>query len=131
MDIIITAFTNVTGNPTPNSTWTRDGNVLTSGMMYGTDNTGVLMISNVMSEDSGNYTNTLQNMFNNKTFTTNFTISLQILSEYNNNSIDKNIHNDTIIQDLQLCHEVLVLRISLPPPSPLCGRTQLILEYLP
>ena len=82
MDTTITAFTNVTGNPTPNSTWTRDGSVLTSGMMYGTDNTGVLMISNVMLEDSGNYTNTLQNMFNNQTFTTNFTISLQILSKY-------------------------------------------------
>ena len=64
MDIIITGFANVTGNPTPNSTWTRNGSPLATGMMYGTDSTGVLMISNVMLADSGNYTNTLHNMFN-------------------------------------------------------------------
>ena len=81
MDTTITAFTSVTGNPTPNSTWTRDGVPLTSGRTYNTDNTGVLVISNVMLSDTGNYTNTLHNMFNNETFTNNFTISLQVLSE--------------------------------------------------
>ena len=83
MDTTITAFTDVTGNPTPNSTWTRDGSPLqlASGMMYGTDSTGVLMISNVMLADSGNYTNTLHNMFNNQSFTNNHTISLQVLRE--------------------------------------------------
>ena len=81
MDINITAFTDVTGNPTPNSTWTRNGSPLASGMMYGTDSTGVLMISNVMLADSGNYTNTLHNMFNNQSFTNNHTISLQVLRE--------------------------------------------------
>ena len=41
----ITAFSDVTGNPTPNSTWTRNGSPLqASGMMYGTDSTGVLMM---------------------------------------------------------------------------------------
>ena len=81
MDINITAFTDVTGNPTPNSTWTRNGSPLSSGMIYGTDSTGVLMISNVMLADSGNYTNTLHNMFNNQSFTNNHTISLQVLRE--------------------------------------------------
>ena len=81
MDSTITAFTGITGNPTPNSKWTRDGVPLTSGRMYNTDNTGVLVISNVMLSDTGNYTNTLHNMFNNESFTTNFTISLQVLSE--------------------------------------------------
>ena len=82
MDTTITAFTDVTGNPTPNSTWTRNGSPLqASGMMYGTDRTGVLMISNVMLADSGNYTNTLHNMFNNQSFTNNHTISLQVLRE--------------------------------------------------
>ena len=75
-------FTDVTGNPTPNSTWTRNGSPLASGMMYGTDSTGVLMISNVMLADSGNYTNTLHNMFNNQSFTNNHTISLQVLREW-------------------------------------------------
>ena len=55
----ITAFTDVTGNPAPNSTWTRNGSPLASGMMYGTDSTGVLMISNVMLADSGNYTSSV------------------------------------------------------------------------
>ena len=81
MDTTITAFTSITGNPTPNSTWTRDGVPLNSGMIYNTDNTGVLVISNVMLSDTGNYTNTLHNMFNNESFTNNFTISLQVLSE--------------------------------------------------
>ena len=83
MDTTITAFTSVTGNPTPNSTWTRDGVPLTRGMMYmyNTDNTGVLVISNVTLSNTGNYTNTLYNMFNNEFFTNNFTISLQVLSE--------------------------------------------------
>ena len=81
MDINITAFTDVTGNPTPNSSWTRNSSPLASGMMYGTDSTGVLMISNVMLADSGNYTNTLHNMFNNQSFTNNHTISLQVLRE--------------------------------------------------
>ena len=80
-DTTITAFTNVTGNPTPNSIWTRNGSPLLSGMMYGTDSTGVLMISNVMLADGGNYTNTLHNMFNNQSFTNNHTITLQILSK--------------------------------------------------
>ena len=84
MDTTITAFTDVTGNPTPNSTWTRNGSLLTSGIMYGTDSTGVLMISNVMLADSGNYTNTLHNMFNNQSFTNNHTISLQVLREWTN-----------------------------------------------
>ena len=83
MDTTITAFTDVTGNPTPNSTWARNGSPLqASGMMYGTDSTGVLMISNVMLADSGNYTNTLHNMFNNQSFTNNHTISLQVLREW-------------------------------------------------
>ena len=72
MDTTITVFTIVTGNPTPNSTWTRDGVPLTSGRTYNTDNTGVLVISNVLLSDTGNYTNTLQNMFNNESFTNNF-----------------------------------------------------------
>ena len=59
----ITAFTDVTGNPAPNSTWTRNGSPLASGMMYGTDSTGVLMISNVMLADSGNYTSSIPSMF--------------------------------------------------------------------
>ena len=90
MDTTITAFTDVTGNPAPNSTWTRDGSPLqlASGMMYGTDSTGVLMISNVMLADSGNYTNTLHNMFNNQSFTNNHTISLQVLREWTKMSID-------------------------------------------
>ena len=70
------------GTPPPNSTWTRNGSPLASGMMYGTDSTGVLMISNVMLADSGNYTNTLHNMFNNQSFTNNHTISLQVLREW-------------------------------------------------
>ena len=81
MDTTITAFTSVTGNPTPNSTWMRDDVLLTSGRMYNTDSTGVLVISNVMLSDTGNYTNTLHNMFNNESFTNTFTISLQVLSE--------------------------------------------------
>ena len=82
-DIIIIGFANVTGKPTPNSTWTRNGSPLqASGMMYGTDSTGVLMISNVMLADSGNYTNTLHNMFNNQSFSNNHTISLQVLREW-------------------------------------------------
>ena len=40
------------------------------------------MISNVMLADSGNYTNTLHNMFNNQSFTNNHTISLQVLREW-------------------------------------------------
>ena len=81
MDTTITAFTGVTGNPNPNSTWTRDSVPLTSSAVYNTDNTGVLVISNVMLSDTGNYTNTLHNMFNNESFTNTFTISLQVLSE--------------------------------------------------
>ena len=84
MAAIITAFSNVTGNPAPNSTWIRNGSqLLASGMMYDTDSTGVLMISNVTLADSGNYTNTLHNMFNNQSFTNNHTISLQVLSKCN------------------------------------------------
>ena len=45
-------------------------------MMYGTDSTGVLMISNVMLADSGNYTNTLHNMFNNQSFDTDSVVSV-------------------------------------------------------
>ena len=48
IDITITAFTGVTGNPTPNSTWTRDSVPPVSGRIYNTDNTGVLVISNVL-----------------------------------------------------------------------------------
>ena len=55
MDTTITAFTSVTGNPTPNSTWMRDGVPLTSGRTYNTDNTGVLVISKVLLSDTGNY----------------------------------------------------------------------------
>ena len=81
MDTTITLFTDVTGNPTPNSMWMRNGITLSSGTMYGTDTTGVLMIFNIMLSDADNYTNTLHNMFNNESFTNNFTTSLQVLSE--------------------------------------------------
>ena len=108
MDTTITAFTDVTGNPTPNSTWTRNGSPLASGMIYGTDSTGVLMISNVMLADSGIYTNTLHNMFNNQSFTNNHTISLQVLRE------STKCHQTPFnffahMQSLPVCHKVLVL----------------------
>ena len=108
MDIIITAFANVTGNPTPNSTWTRNGSPLASGMMYGTDSTGVLMISNVMLADSGNYTNTLHNMFNNQSFTNNHTISLQVLREWTKCQ-QTLFYNYSHSQSLPVCHKVLLL----------------------
>ena len=108
MDTTITAFTDVTGNPTPNSTWTRNGSPLASGMMYGTDSTGVLMISNVMLADSGNYTNTLHNMYNNQSFTNNHTISLQVLRE-STKCQQTPFNFFAHMQSLPVCHKVLVL----------------------
>ena len=111
MDTTITAFTDVTGNSAPNSTWTRDGSPLqlASGMMYGTDSTGVLMISNVMLADSGNYTNTLHNMFNNQSFTNNHTISLQVLREWTKCQQTLFIIIYILLQALPVCHKVLLL----------------------
>ena len=108
MDTTITAFTDVTGNPAPNSTWTRDGSPLqlASGMMYDTDSTGVLMISNVMLADSGNYTNTLHNMFNNQSFTNNHTIALQVLREWTKMSTDT-VYNYSP-GSASTCHKVLL-----------------------
>ena len=55
----VTGYVNITGNPTPSSSWWREAPI--SGDRFNTDTPGQLMIRSVEVSDIGIYNNTLQN----------------------------------------------------------------------
>ena len=76
--VTLTAFTNITGNPDPQSSW-----VLTGGTARGDTTSRQLTITNLTPADSGNYTNTLTNTLNetdNRSI--NRTVELRVQSEF-------------------------------------------------
>ena len=75
--VTLTAFTNITGNPEPQSSW-----MLTGGTARGDTTSRQLTITNLTPADSGNYTNTLTNTLNgtdNRSI--NSTVELRVYTE--------------------------------------------------
>ena len=58
--ITLTGFSNVDGNPFPNSTWSFNGSVI-SDNRFNNSIVGQLTITSTDVNDAGNYTNTLTN----------------------------------------------------------------------
>ena len=72
----LVAFTNITGNPDPSSSWELIG-----GTLMGVNTTSrELTITNAVS--SGNYTNTLSNNVSGTINQINRTVELRVLSEF-------------------------------------------------
>ena len=76
-DVTLVAFTNITGDPEPQSSWELIGGTL------GGDNTSrELTITSVSAADSGNYSNTLSNTVSGTINQINRTVELRVLSEF-------------------------------------------------
>ena len=81
-DVIITSYTNVSGNPIPSSSWSKDGGLsISSGGRFNTDILGQLMITSVLLSDVGYYNNTLENTVVNTTLSISNIIELVVIGK--------------------------------------------------
>ena len=81
-DVIITSYTNVSGNPIPSSSWSKDGGLsISSGGRFNTDILGQLMITSVLLSDTGYYNNTLENTVVNTTLSISNIIELVVVGK--------------------------------------------------
>ena len=78
--VTLTAFTNITGNPEPQSSW-----MLTGGTVRGDTTSRQLTITNLTPADNGSYTNTLTSTLNDgNTPSINRTVELRVQSKFLN-----------------------------------------------
>ena len=97
--VTLTAFTNITGNPEPQSSW-----VLTGGTARGDTTSRQLTITNLTPADSGNYTNTLTNTLNgNDNRSINSTVELQVQSEFTSLQCMYNYNNCALYFSPTIC----------------------------
>ena len=82
-DVIITSYTNISGNPIPSSSWSKDGGGLSisSGGRFKTNILGQLMITSVLLSDVGYYNNTLENTVVNTTLSISNIIELVVVGK--------------------------------------------------
>ena len=78
VNVTLVAFTNITGNPDPSSSWELIG-----GSSRGDTTSRELAITSVSDADTGNYTNTLSNNVSGTINQINRTVELRVLSEFN------------------------------------------------
>ena len=81
-DVIITSYTNISGNPIPSSSWSKDGglSILSDGR-FNSDILGQLMITSVLLSDGGHYNNTLENTVVNTTLSISNIIELVVVGK--------------------------------------------------
>ena len=91
--VTIIGFSSIDGNPSPSSSWSKDGSAVVSGGRFSTDINGQLSISSVQFNDSGNYTNTLMNTVTGEDMSITNTIMLMVIGKTYNNRI----HTVTIV----------------------------------
>ena len=81
-DVIITSYTNISGNPIPSSNWNKNGGLsISSGGRFNTDILGQLMITSVLLSDAGHYNNTLENTVVNTSLSISNNIELVVVGK--------------------------------------------------
>ena len=81
-NITVIGFFNISGNPTPNSTWSSNGSEV-SDSRFNILVLGQLTISSILLSDAGNYTNTLMNNVVGKPISVNNTIEIFVAGKSN------------------------------------------------